>query len=223
MARTVLAVPAEPSWRESDFIGTACNRVARVALAAVESWPQGRLILTGPAKSGKTHLARIWTAHQGAVLYRARDPGWRASGAGPVVIEDVHAIAGDGRLEIRLFDCVNRLAASGRLLLLTGSGPPGAWGLALPDLASRMVGSRMVEILPPDEELVPGLILKQFSDRQVTMTPAMLRYLANRCPRSYEAVHAAVMALDTQSLAARQRITRTQIETYFANSTDHGQ
>jgi len=224
MPQSIFGIDVEPSYRESDFLKSDCNRTARTALGDVWAWPQGRFVLTGPAKSGKTHLARIWTAHNEAVLCRARDLGGPDSGSvpKPVAIEDVHEIAGDGRLEQVLFDLVNRFAASGRLLLMTGCGQPRDWGLAMPDLASRMTGSRMAEILPPNNDLVHGLVLKQFSDRQVAVSPETLRYLASRCARSYEAIHAAVMALDSLSLAERKRITRTQIDAYFANGMENG-
>ncbi len=206
-----------PSHLESDYIDAACNRPARSALERVGEWPQGRCVLTGPAGSGKTHLARIWSDHNLAGVCRGRDSGGlQRTGAKPLVIEDVHEAAGRRRLETALFDVVNRSAADGRLLLLTGRGRPAGWGLVLPDLASRLIGSCMAEIGPPGDDLVAGLILKQFSDRQVTLNAATVRYLARRCPRSYDAIHAAVAALDAMSLAGRKQIGRTQIDAYFS-------
>ena len=102
------------------------------ALGGAASWPFRAAVLAGPPRSGKSLIAR-WFAQ---------------SGAGDV-LDDADSLPEDG-----LFHRWNRAQAEGRPLLIVSGRAPGAWKVALPDLASRLGAALMIEIAAPDDDLL---------------------------------------------------------------------
>ncbi|TIP69801.1 MAG: hypothetical protein E5X63_45130, partial [Mesorhizobium sp.] len=107
--------------------------------------PSPVVVLAGPAGSGKTHLASIWRARAGAVKVDVGRIGdcMASLGARPALIDDVDAGPVD---EEGLFHLINAVRAVGSTLLLTARRFPSAWGVRLPDLASRLKAAAMIEI-----------------------------------------------------------------------------
>jgi chromosomal replication initiation ATPase DnaA len=127
---------------------------------------------------------------------------------GPVAVEDAHAIARDRAAEEALFHLHNLVLAEGHALLITAREAPALWGLGLPDLASRMAGTLMERLGPPDDALLAALLFKLFADRQLSPTPDTVPYLVRRIERSFDAAHEVVAALDARALDKGRAITR---------------
>lgn len=182
------------------------------ALAALDGpWPQGKLVLTGPAGSGKSHLAQVWAGEQGAV---ALDGALLAAAAlgqiNPmaVLVDDADRVAGDPAGEQALFHLHNLVMAAGGHLLLTGPTPPSRWPIVLPDLASRLAATATAALNPPDDPLLAALLVKLFADRQLRVAPDLIAYLVTRMDRSFAAAGALVAALDAGALAEQRAVNR---------------
>src|SRR5689334_18613712 len=80
-----------PSLAEDDFIVGDGNELAFGHIAAYPAWPAPLTLITGPAKSGKSHLARIFAGRSDAVFAEPRtaEKLSKAGGVQPVVVEDV--------------------------------------------------------------------------------------------------------------------------------------
>ena len=213
MRQMALDLPLRPARGRTDFFVAPSNAAALAAVDGWRGWPQGRLVLTGPAGSGKTHLAEVWRATMtgAAVLtaaaLRAGDvPGLAAAGA--VVVEDADRAAGQAAAEAALFHLLNLAAAEGAAVLVTGRGAVQGWGLALPDLESRLVAAASARIEAPDEGLMAAVMVKLFADRQVEVTPAAVEAAVARLDRDLAAVGALVAAVDRLALAERRAVTR---------------
>lgn len=205
-------LPARTALGREDFFVSPANAAALGALDAPGRWPQGRMLLLGPAGAGKTHLTALWAGERGAKVIGARDlrrdavPGLVA--AGTVVVEDAETLAGLPEAEAALFHLHNLAAAEGALLLLTAACQPRDWGLALPDLASRMAAMARAEIAPPDDALMAAVLVKLFADRQITVSPALITWLIARIDRSLAEARRVVAALDAAALAGGGRVSR---------------
>ena len=66
-----LGWPMAPTMTRAAFVTSESNRAPLAMIDAWESWPSGRLCLTGAADAGKTHLARIWLEAAGGRALRA--------------------------------------------------------------------------------------------------------------------------------------------------------
>lgn len=203
-------LPARETFRREDFFVSPANATALAALDAGD-WPGGKLVLAGPAGSGKTHLARLWAAETGTPVIAGTavggaDPQALAA-TGRLVIEGADAVAGHTTAEVALFHLHNLLCPAGRLLL-TARHPVRDWGLTLPDLHSRLSAAGVATLDLPDDALLSAVLVKLFADRQVTVTPTLIPWLVARMERSIAAARTLVAELDAKSLAERRPISQ---------------
>lgn len=216
-------LPAREAFLRGDFFASPANASALAAVEGAQDWPAGKMVLTGPPGSGKTHLAHIWAAASGARLIESADlPGAdlpALAAARAVVVEDADRIAGDRAAETALFHLHNLLAGSGRLLV-TATTPPRDWGMVLPDLQSRMQASALTRIDAPDDALMSAVLVKLFADRQISVPPNLIPYLVLRIERSIAAARDVVAKLDGLSLALGRPVTRALAAAYMGPMVD---
>jgi len=190
-----------------DLVVTPSNRDAVALIDRWPHWPSPVAVLVGPAGTGKSHLATIWRERTGAasvdMASAARLP--EVAAESPVLIEDVDAGPLD---ETMLFHLINVVRGAGSHMLLTARRHPSAWGVALPDLASRLRAATVVDVAEPDDALLAGVLSKLFADRQVQVEPHVVRYLVQRMERSLAAASRTVETLDRLALERRVPITR---------------
>ncbi|MFD1911722.1 AAA family ATPase [Halodurantibacterium flavum] len=212
MAQLPLSLPVHEALGRADFHVSPANALAVATVADWQNWPLGKLILVGPPGSGKTHMANIWASETGAMIFQASDLASSSADAlafwGRVVIEDADDIATDREAEVTLFHLHNMIVAQGGRILLTAKAPPNRWPLILPDLASRMQATATATLVAPDDQLLSAVLLKLFSDRQITVSPALIAYLVTRMERSFGAARDLVERLDRAALAQGRAVTR---------------
>ncbi len=211
-----LDLPARPALGRADFFVADANRLALAQVERWPAWPGGRLAVTGPAGSGKTHLAHVWAARSGAAILPAAglpglDPGSVAEDAA-LAVEDADRLAELGpdaarAAEEALFHLCNRLALGGGALMVSGRSAPAFWALALPDLRSRLEAAPVAALEPPDDALLAAVLVKLFGDRGIGVGPEVIRYLLARMDRSFEAAEALVARLDAAGLAQGRAVT----------------
>jgi chromosomal replication initiation ATPase DnaA len=193
-----------PRLEATDFFVAACNEQAARFVGAWPNWDSHAAVIFGPPCSGKTHLASIWRERSGASLAEASEIG-DADATGSLVVEDADRGGFD---ETALFHRLNLAGEHGCFVLLTAREPPGQWPVRLPDLRSRIRSFPAIEIMPPDEELLATVLLKHFSDRQLTITPDIIPFLLSRMERSMAAARALAAHLDKLALSERRKVTR---------------
>ncbi|MDE4131955.1 DnaA/Hda family protein [Phaeobacter sp. QD34_3] len=204
-------LPAKTALGRDDFFVAPSNAMAVALLDPGFSWPSGKLVLTGPAGSGKTHLAHVWAKASGARILQAKDLTEAmvpALAAGPVVVEDVPLIARDTAAQEALFHLHNLVLANGHAMMMTGRAAPNLWGLSLPDLQSRVQAATHAELQPPDDALLAVVLAKLFNDRQITPKPDVIPYLVAHMDRSFAAAARIVEQLDRLSLAEKRTLSR---------------
>lgn len=201
--------PRLPGLRRVDFVVAPSNAVALAMIDGWRDWPSGKMVLTGPRGSGKTHLAHVWAEAAGAQIVAGADltPDVAPSlAATPVAVEDVDRIT-TRPAEEALFHLHNLLRENGQALLVTGAPGVASWGLGLPDLKSRLQGAQSAVLDLPDDALLTALLAKSFGERQLNVPPNVLSFLVRHMDRSFDTARRVVDQLDRQSLAERRAIT----------------
>lgn len=205
-------LPAIENRTRGDFFVSPANALALENVDNWAQWPGAKLILTGPAGAGKTHLAHVWAESAGAKIIAAADLAKidiaGLAGAN-IVVENADQIAQNPTLETALFHLHNIALAEGGHLLLTARTPPRDWGLDLPDLLSRVSATAIAHIQPPDDALLAMVLVKLFADRQIAINPPLISYLVRRIDRSLAAAAAIVIRLDQAALSERRAVTRS--------------
>lgn len=224
----VFELPCRTARGRDDFFVSPANAGVLAVIDGWEGWIDGKLALCGPHGSGKTHLACVWAEAARARLTSACDlrtvdvPEMAASGA--VAVEDVDRMAElepDARAaaEQALFHLHNLLRTGGGALLLTGIETPSRWDISLPDLASRLGAAQTARLPAPDDQLLAAVLVKLFSDRQLSVSPELIRFLVDRMERSLYAAARLVDRLDRAAMQRNCAVTRALASDILAADT----
>jgi hypothetical protein len=185
MSQIALPLDWPAGDRQEDYLVSEANRPVIRHFEHWSLWPVMATILTGPRKSGRSLLGRIFAAKSaGELIDNAEDADEEA-----------------------IFHAWNRAQERRHPLILIANAPPPTWAVRLPDLRSRLAATPVVRIEEPDDILVGQLIEKLCHARGLAAPPELVRYLVPRIERSYFGVHRAIDALDELAYAQRQRLT----------------
>ncbi|MFC5384414.1 DnaA regulatory inactivator HdaA [Aquamicrobium segne] len=210
-----------PAYSRDALVVSPANEEAVALIDHWPDWPAPVMILMGPAGAGKTHLAEIWRSVSGAVALDVKNLSQTMAtfDAHAVVIDDVDQANID---ENGLFHLINQLRAINGYLLLTSRQFSSAWGVQLPDLASRLRAAPTVKIHEPDDMLLAGVMAKLFADRQIEVEFSVVDYLVQRIERSLATAIRVVDRLDHMALEEQSRITKP-LAARAINALDEGQ
>ncbi len=204
----VLTLPQRQAQGRDDFLVSDCNSEAIGWIDRWPDWPLPGLVVCGPPGAGKTHLGAVWRAQSGALEIKAES----TAGALEAVLGDESLSAcfvddADRADQEGLFHLFNCVAARGGALLIACAEPPARWKRGLPDLISRLKTLPVAEITMPDDDMLRGVLIKMFADRQVQVSPEVLSYISVRMDRSFDAARHIVDRLDAQALSRHRAIT----------------
>jgi chromosomal replication initiation ATPase DnaA len=200
---------ADPRYGREDFLVSPANERAYGLIERWPDWTDPVLLLTGPAGSGKSHLAAIWASSAKAWTVDAFEvtpvgvPHLVSNGA--LVVENADR---PDRDEAALFHLLNIARERKTSVLVTGAGPVEGWGLRTADLLSRLRLAPGAEIEAPDDALLRAVLVKLFLDRQLVVDTSVVDFLALRMERSLARAVEVVAALDGEALSRGRRITR---------------
>ncbi len=216
----VFDLPIVTAFGRDDFFVSSANAAAVEAIENWRDWPLGKLVLVGPAGAGKSHLSQIWAGMTGIDVHEAMG-AWQADQiTGAACIENVHAIGGQRDAEEKLFHLHNIQAQRGMPLMMTGQGVPRDWGIKLPDLASRLQGSNLVQLGAPDDTLLAAVLLKQCADRQLQVEPGVVDYILRRAERSFAGIGLLMAQLDQLSLQRKKPVGQSMVRDVLAKMED---
>lgn len=185
MAQIALPLDWPVADRDEDFLISDANRAAFDHLKRWSVWPVMATLVTGPRKSGRSLLGRLFVRKTGGRLFdNAED-----------------------HEEEAIFHAWNEAQLSRRPLLIVADAPPPVWQVALPDLRSRLAATPHIALGDPDDRLIGDLIVKLLGDRGIAVPPELPAYIVPRIERSYVAVQQVVGALDRAALSHHRRMT----------------
>ena len=201
-----LNLPSTTGLGLEDLVVTQVNQTAVSFIESWPDWPGPLAILAGPVGVGKSHLAAVWANKaEAAFLPPPDDLSFAVEGDPYFVVEDIQAGNFD---DTALFHLINSVRAQNGNLLLTSRTWPGNWGIELPDLQSRMKLAHLIELSEPDDQLLRGVMMKLFADRQIEVGAAVVDYLVLRMERSLACAQDLVDMLDNLAMAQKRAITK---------------
>jgi chromosomal replication initiation ATPase DnaA len=216
----VLDLSHRPALGAEDFLVSASNRAAVDLIDRWPDWPHRAVLVVGPAGSGKSHLVNVWRGRSAAarlVAGELNDAALPAIGVQTALaIEDLDQVAGReaaarANAERVLFHLLNLVREQRLSVLLTTSRLPADIEIALPDLRSRLGALPFVSIDAPDAGLLAALLVKLFSDRQLSIEPNVIAYMLRHMERTTAMARWLVGEVDRRALVSKRRVTRSLV------------
>ncbi|CAN5852138.1 DnaA regulatory inactivator HdaA [soil metagenome] len=185
MSQIALPFDWPPDPRDDEFLVSDSNARAVQLLEHWSTWPVMAVVLTGPRKSGRSLLARIFAAKSGGEI-----------------IDDA-----ERQSETAIFHAWNRAQETRHPLVVVADAAPPEWSIKLPDLRSRLTASPIARIGPPDETLMQALFERLFLRRGLDARPDLIQWLILRVERSHIALLRTIDVLDQAVLERHRRLS----------------
>ncbi|MGH1456642.1 MAG: HdaA/DnaA family protein [Alphaproteobacteria bacterium] len=207
-----LDLGARSAFGSTDFHIGKSNADAVGWLERWPNWPAPVLILQGSPASGKSHLAAVWQDMAKAVAIKpeelentsAEDLFNRGNA---LILDGLDPWLGDRTAETTLFHLYNMLKEEQKTMMITMRMPPSQAEFVIPDLASRFRAAPSVCIHAPDDMLLASVLIKLFSDRQLSVSNDVISYLLPRMERSFAAARDVVERADKMALSEKRGIS----------------
>jgi len=194
------------NFKEDDYYVSRSNQHLYDLLNSWPKWEKNFLNISGEKFSGKTHLINIFIKKFGGKKIEAKllnnENLKEVKIHQNIVLENLDKIT-DEKLFYSLFNIIEQ---DNKYLLLTSLIPIVEMNFKLKDLKSRAKNFLLQDIEKPDDELMFALILKNLSDRQISLDKKLINYIIKRIDRSYGKIFDFIYKIDEVSLKKKKSI-----------------
>ena len=196
----------EQNFRDDDFYVGKSNFYSFELINNWPKWEKNFLNISGEKFSGKTHLTNIFLKKFNGIRFESNflnDENLRTiKPYQNVVLENLNLDVNE-KLIYTLFNIIDQ---DNKFLIITSSEPVAEIDFKLEDLKSRTKNCILAKIENPDDELMFALILKNLSDRQITLDKKLIDFIIKRVERSYGKIFEFIYKIDRISLKKKKSI-----------------
>ena len=207
----IFDLPCYPAIGTEDFFVSKANSLAFEVVQNWANWNDRRVLITGGKGSGKTHLSHVWANLSGAKFIELNNQEQDLSNIKTLIIENIDLIISIPTFEEKLFHLLNFAKQLDIYVLMTSSVAASRLEVQLLDLSSRLQATEHFPIYPPDDALLSAVLVKQFSDRQINISPSLIEYILKRITRSLSSVSNFVVSLDNLMMKTKKGPSRVMI------------
>ena len=194
------------NFNYEDFFVSKSNYFA---FALIEKWPKWEkniVNIYGEKSSGKTHLANIFYKKNKTIKItedQLNDEIIKKLKVYENIILEDFKNKTDERLLYSLFNLVDN---DNKYLLINSLKPISEMNFLLDDLKSRSKNCLFAKIENPDDDLMFAIIVKSFSDKQITVDKKLINSIIKRIDRSYGKISDFIYKIDELSLKKKKPI-----------------
>ena len=195
----------------------------------VKNWPNWNnqfVYIYGLEKCGKTSITEIWKDKSEARYLNSKNFDQKLPDALDIlhiqnnnwIIDDIDKLIIKNDISIlkKILNVINIMKDNpNSYLLMTGKLSPRQMNCELKDLSSRLLGSLVVEIKDPDEELLSLIIQKYLKDRNIILKDKCLSYISDRIERTYDYALRLAKKIDLMSLESKSNISIYFLKSLF--------
>ena len=196
----------EQNFKDDDFYVGKSNYYIFELINKWPKWEKNFLNVSGEKFSGKTHLVNIFLKKFNGIKIESnllKNESLKIiKPFQNIVLEDLN-LEVDEKLIYTLFNIVDQ---DNKFLIITSNKPIVEIDFKLEDLRSRTKNCLLAKIENPDDELMFALILKNLSDRQITLDKKLIDFIIKRIDRSYGKIFEFIYKIDEISLKKRKSI-----------------
>ena len=194
------------NFKDDDFYVSQSNFYTFELLNKWPKWEKNLLNISGDKYSGKSHLVNIFLKKFSGIKIEANllnDENLKSiKPYQNIVLENLDL----GINEKLIYTLFNLIDQDNKFLIITSIQPIGEIQFKLEDLCSRTKNCLLAKIENPDDELMFALILKNLSDRQITLDKKLINFIIKRVERSYSKIFEFIYKIDRISLKKKKPI-----------------
>ena len=202
----ILKFDQEQNFRDQDFYVSKSNEFSFKLLDSWPNWEKNFVNLIGENFSGKTHLINIFLKKfKGIKINASKIDNEFLKNIKiyeNIVIENLNNEID----ETLFFTLLNIIDQDNKYLIVTTTKPIVNMLFELDDLNSRSKNFILSEIEKPEDDLVFALILKNLSDRQISIDKKLIDFIIKRINRSYSKISDFIYKIDEISLKRKKSI-----------------
>jgi len=196
----------EQNFKDDDFYVSSSNKHIFTLLNQWPRWEKNFLNINGEKFSGKTHLINIFIKKFKGIKFDANllsDKDLKTIKIHEnIILENL-----DKNINEKLiYSLLNIIDLDNKFIIITSEKPLVEIDFKLDDLRSRTKNFLLQKIEKPDDELMFALILKNLSDRQISIDKKLIDFIIKRIDRSYGKIFDFIYKIDELSLKKKKPI-----------------
>ena len=204
--QTIIKFGYEENFKDQDFFISNSNKHIFNLLDAWPKWEKNFLNIIGEKFSGKTHIINIFLEKFKGIKISSKklDNEFlkKIKIYQNIILEDLDEAVDENLL----FTFLNIIDQDNKYLIITTKKSITNMQFKLKDLKSRSSNFLLLNIEKPDDELIFALILKNLSDRQISIEKKLIDYVIKRIDRSYSKIFDFIYKIDEISLKKKKSI-----------------
>ena len=196
----------EQNFKDDDFYVSRSNKHIFNLLNQWPRWEKNFLNISGEKFSGKTHLVNMFIKKFNGIKFDANlltDKDLKIMKIHEnIILENL-----DEKINEKLiYSLLNIIDLDNKFIIITSEKSIVDINFSLADLKSRTKSFLLQKIEKPDDELMFALILKNLSDRQISIDKKLINFIIKRIDRSYGKIFDFIYNLDELSLKKKKPI-----------------
>ncbi len=202
----ILKFEYDKNFKNEDFYISKSNQAVFDILERWPKWEKNFLNISGEKFSGKTHLVSIF-------IKKFKGIKLEANSFSEIYLKDIKTHQNiilenlnENINEKLIYTLFNIIEQENKYLIVTSLKPIVNLNFQLTDLKSRTKNFLLQNIDKPDDELIYALILKNLSDRQISLDKKLIDYIIKRIDRSYGKIFDFIYKIDQMSLKKKKSI-----------------
>ena len=196
----------EQNFKDDDFYVGKSNYYTFEIINKWPKWEKNILNISGEKFSGKTHLVNIFLKKFNGIKIESNllnNEDLKTIKSFQCIVLENLTLEIDENLIYTLFNIIDQ---DNKFLIVTSNKPIVEIDFKLQDLRSRTKNCLLAKIENPDDELMFAIILKNLSDRQITLDKKLIDYIIKRIDRSYSKIFEFIYKIDEISLKKKKSI-----------------
>jgi len=204
--QSIIKFNYDQNFTDDDFYVSKSNEHIFSLLNKWPKWDKNFLNIVGEKFSGKTHLSNIFIRKFKGIKLNSNslknDDLKKIKIHENIILEDLDKNI-DEKLLYSLFNIVD---LENKYIIVTSNIPIVNIEFSLTDLKSRAKNFILQNIEKPDDNLIFALILKNLSDRQISIDKKLIDFIIKRIHRSYSKIFDFIYKVDELSLKKKKPI-----------------
>ena len=202
----ILKFNYEKNLKEDDYYVSNSNEHVYNLLNKWPKWEKNFLNISGENFSGKTHLVNIFLKKYDGIKFEAKN--LKNENLKEIkVYQNIILENLDTRIDEKLaYTLFNIIEQDNKYLITTSNKQIVDFKFKLDDLNSRCKNFILLNINKPDDELIFALLLKNLSDKQISLDNKLINYIVKRIDRSYGKIFDFIYKIDEISLKKKKSI-----------------